>query len=329
MKKIFVFLGSVLLLVACACISISLGSKNIPVSTVFDVLVHPGANTVESAIVYARIPRAIFGILIGASLGISGSIMQSITRNPIADPSILGVNTGASLFVVIGMRFLHIQSGNEMIGLAFLGALLTALCVYGIASIGKDGASPLKLALAGAAMSTALSSFVSTLMLPDSQVMKAFRFWQVGSISGGTFDDVALLLPYVLIGTGIAILFASQLNALALGDEMATSLGVSVNRTRFIAALAGILLCAASTALAGPIGFVGLMVPHIVRLLVGADMRVTLPLSALFGSILLLVSDSIGRLVIQPSELEVGIITALLGAPIFILVVRKVKMKSL
>ena len=269
------------------------------------------------------------GILAGSALGVSGALMQAITRNPVADPSILGVNTGASLMVVIGIAYLNISSGIKLIGLSFFGAILTALFVYGIASLGFGGASSLKLVLSGAAVSTALASLVNTIMLPDSQVMKEFRFWQVGSIGGATWDDIRLVFPFVSIGIILSLACASPLNAMALGDEMAVSLGVKVGMVRAFAAFAGVMLCAVITAIAGPVGFVGLMLPHLIRQILDNDMRIILPFSAIGGAGLLVISDVIGRILGRPGELEVGIITAILGAPVFIWIVWKTKAKSL
>ena len=309
--------------------SIAYGSNSIPIKDVLTYLFNSGSDSFEAAVVYARIPRTVFGILAGSALGVSGALMQAITRNPVADPSILGVNTGASLMVVIGIAYLNISSGLKLIGLSFFGALLTALFVYGIASFGFGGASSLKLVLSGAAVSTALASLVNTIMLPDSQVMKEFRFWQVGSIGGATWDDIRLVFPFVAIGIILSLACASPLNAMALGDEMAVSLGVKVVMVRAFAAFAGVMLCAVITAIAGPVGFVGLMLPHLIRQILDNDMRIILPFSAIGGAGLLVISDVIGRILGRPGELEVGIITAILGAPVFIWIVWKTKAKSL
>ncbi|MBP3209305.1 MAG: iron ABC transporter permease, partial [Oscillospiraceae bacterium] len=265
-------------------LSISYGSKSIPLTDIIGYFTDDLNDDFFRAVIAARIPRTVFGLLAGAALGVSGALMQAITRNPIADPSILGVNTGAALFVVIGIAYLNILSGIRLIGLSFTGALLTALFVYGIASVGYGGANSIKLALAGAAVSTALGALVNTIMLPDSQVMKQFRFWQVGSISGATWDDIKLLVPFLVVGVILAVICASPLNAMALGDEMAVSLGVKVGVVRLFAALAGVLLCASVTALAGPIGFVGLMLPHAFRQLFSGDMRIVIPMSAIGGA---------------------------------------------
>lgn len=306
-------------------LSIANGAKSIALSDVVDFVIGNEIDSFDANVIQGRIPRTVFGIFAGAALGVSGTLMQAITRNPIADPSILGVNTGASLFVVIGIAFFHISSGTEYILLAFAGAMLTAILVYGIASAGYGGATPIKLGLAGAATSTALSSLINTIMLPDSRVMDQFRFWQVGSIGGTGWNEIGYVAGYIVIGIFIAICLTPALNTMALGEEVATSLGVKVKLVRGIAAFAGVLLCASVTAFAGPIGFVGLMIPHMMRLLLGPDYRILVPMSAVGGSCLLLLADVIGRVAGRPGELEVGVVTAILGAPIFIGIVRKVK----
>lgn len=328
-KKIAIIMGSLIVLLICVILSLSLGAKSIEWKTVVRTLLGTAASGFEESVICARIPRTVFGILAGAALGVSGALMQAITRNPIADPSILGVNTGASLFVVCGIAFFHISTGNQYIWLAFVGAMVTAILVYGLAAAGHGGATPIKLALAGAAASTALQSLVNTVMLPNTHVMDQFRFWQVGSISAAGWSDIRLVIPYFSVGFIISVAMAPSLNTLALGDEAATGLGLNVVRVRTISALAGVLLCAAATALAGPIGFVGLMVPHLMRLLFGPDLTKIIPMSAVGGACLLLLADVVGRLLGWPGELESGIITAMAGAPVFIFIIRKVKVRTL
>nr|WP_308683590.1 iron chelate uptake ABC transporter family permease subunit [Stomatobaculum longum] len=312
-----------------AVFSISLGAKNIAFSKVVDVLLGNNPDSLEAAIILQRIPRTVFGILAGGALGISGALMQSITRNPIADPSILGVNTGASLFVVAGIAFFNITVAYQYIWLGITGAGVTAVFVYSVASMGKDGATPLKLALSGSAVSIVLGSLVSTIMLPNNRVMEAFRFWQVGSIGSATWENIMLISPFLIVGFIISMFISGYLNNLALGDEAATALGTNVVMTRTIGALASVLLCGATTALAGPIGFVGLIIPHIIRLIFGSEMSKMLPLSFLGSALLMLISDVIGRIISLPGETEVGIVTAVLGAPVFILAIRKGRVKSL
>ena len=328
-KFVYSIILCLALLSIMAIFSISLGAKSIAFSKVVDVLLGNDPDSLEATIILQRIPRTVFGILAGGALGISGALMQSITRNPIADPSILGVNTGASLFVVAGIAFFNITVAYQYIWLAIIGAGVTAVFVYSVASMGKDGATPLKLALSGSAVSIVLGSLVSTIMLPNNRVMEAFRFWQVGSIGSATWENIMLISPFLIVGFIISMFISGYLNNLALGDEAATALGTNVVMTRTIGALSSVLLCGATTALAGPIGFVGLIIPHIIRLIFGSEMSKMLPLSFLGSAILMLVSDIIGRIISLPGETEVGIVTAVIGAPVFILAIRKGRVKSL
>lgn len=328
-KFVFSIILCLALLSIMVIFSISLGAKSIAFSKVADVLLGNDPDSLEAAIILQRIPRSVFGILAGGALGISGALMQSITRSPIADPSILGVNTGASLFVVVGIAFFNITVAYQYIWLAIIGAGVTAVFVYSVASMGKDGATPLKLALSGSAVSIVLGSLVSTIMLPNNRVMEAFRFWQVGSIGSATWENIMLISPFLIVGFIISMFISGYLNNLALGDEAATALGTNVVMTRTIGALSSVLLCGATTALAGPIGFVGLIIPHIIRLIFGSEMSKMLPLSFLGSAILMLISDIIGRIISLPGETEVGIVTAVLGAPVFILAIRKGRVKSL
>ncbi|MBC2456685.1 FecCD family ABC transporter permease [Clostridium beijerinckii] len=328
-KTVGIYLGSIFLLGICVIISLAFGSKNIGISQAINALLNSDDTSFAALVVRERIPRTIFSIMAGASLGISGALMQSITRNPIADPSILGVNTGASLFVVIGIAFFNINSANEYIWIALVGAGITSIFVYTIASIGSGGMTPIKLALAGSATSAVLTSLVSVIILPRSEVIDAYRFWQVGSVSGATWESIGLMLPFLIIGLIISIISAPALDILALGDEVATGLGVNIGIIRIICAIAGVILCGATTAIAGPIGFVGLMIPHSIRLIFGSNLRGLVPMSAIGGAVLLTISDVLGRVIGSPGELQVGIITAFLGAPILIIIARKVKVRAI
>ncbi|NLM35233.1 MAG: iron ABC transporter permease [Clostridiales bacterium] len=328
-KTILIYLLSFIFLGLCVLASLAWGSKSIEFSQVLKALLDSNDSSFAALVVRERIPRTIFSIMAGASLGISGALMQSITRNPIADPSILGVNTGASLFVVIGIAFFNIGSAKQYIWLALLGAALTAVFVYFIASIGSGGMTPIKLALSGAATSAVLSSLVSAVLLPRSQAMDAFRFWQVGSVSGATWESISLILPFVIIGLIISIAVTPALNILALGDEVATGLGVNTGLIRLVCALAGVMLSGATTAVAGPIGFIGLMIPHSIRLIFGSNLKGLVPLSAIGGAALLTISDVLGRVIGSPGEVQVGIITAFLGAPILIIIARKAKVRAI
>ncbi len=329
-SKIIILVGcSVFSLLLCILASLAFGARYVNILDIMDILIHSKKTSLIEVVVHERIPRTVFGIMAGAALGVSGALMQAITRNPIADPSILGVNTGASLFVVSGMAFFHIGSFSHYIWLALMGAAVTSLFVYGIGSLGYGGATPIKLALAGAATSAALSSVVSAVILPRTEVMNAFRFWQVGSISGATWEGIYTVLPFLIVGLLMGLLVSPALDALALGDDVATGLGVRTGAIRLSGALSGVLLCGATTALAGPIGFVGLMVPHTMRLICGPNLRLVIPMSAIGGAILLTISDVLGRLIGSPGELESGIVTSFLGAPILIIIAMRAKVRTL
>ena len=284
---------------------------------------------IAQAAVQKRVPRTLLALLIGAALGLSGAVMQGVTRNPLADPGILGVTTGAALAVVIGIAFFSMTTPTTYVFVAIGGAAVAAVFVYTVGSLGRGGATPLKLALAGAATAAALSSLVSAILLPRIDVMNEFRFWQIGGVGGGTYASISLVLPFLVVGAVICFVSARGLNSLALGEDVAAGLGERVATTRLVAAAGAVLLCGAATAVAGPIAFVGLVVPHVCRLLVGIDHRWLLPFSMLVGAILLTGADVIGRVVARPAEVDVGIITALVGAPFFIYIVRRQKVRSL
>lgn len=324
-KTFLIIIGSIVCLAISFVLSLAFGARFVSFTDVLLGLFGSDVSDFNALVVRERIPRTVFCLIAGAALGISGLLMQSITRNPIADPSILGVNSGASLAVVCGIAFFNISTSNQYIIFALVGAGITAVVVYAIGSIGYGGASPLKLALAGTATSIALSSLVNVIIMPRTNVMDTFRFWQVGSVSGASWNGIYALLPMFMIGLVIAIIISPVLNVLALGDDAATGLGAKPGIVRGAGAIAGVLLCGATTALAGPIGFVGLMIPHTVRLICGQDLRLTVPISAVGGAILLTLSDIIGRLLGSPGELEVGIVTAFIGAPVFIFIAVKSK----
>ena len=319
---------TVLAVVAALC-SIAFGSRIVGFEEIVGGLT--GSRSDIGALVVAeRVPRTVVALVAGAALGVSGALMQAVTRNPIADPGILGVNTGASLAILIGVAFLGISGASQFLWFALIGAAVTAVLVYTIGSLGPGGPTPVKLALAGVATSAALSCVISAVMLPLAQGLDDYRFWQMGSLGRGTWSSLTTIAPFLAVATLLAVLVAGPLNSLALGEEMAIGLGVNVTRTRLAAAGAGVLLCSAVTAVVGPIGFVGLMVPHTVRMLCGPDHRWLLPLSALCGADLLTLSDVLGRIVSRPSAaLPVAVVTASVGAPILIMIARGAKVREL
>ncbi|ANZ36761.1 iron ABC transporter permease [Lentzea guizhouensis] len=310
-------------LVAVALASIAIGSKDIPLSAVWHGLFTPTGVEDDVIVRELRVPRTLIGIAVGIALGVGGALMQGHTRNPLADPGILGVTHGAALAVVLSIFLLGVSSLYGYIWFAFAGAMVASVLVFLLGSAGRAGPSPVTLALAGAAVSALMNGLVSAIVLLDQQSLDAFRFWQVGAIAGRDLSVLTQVLPFLLAGLVVAAFNAPGLNALSLGEDVARSLGVSVNRTRSLGILAITLLVGGAVAACGPIGFVGLVVPHVARAFTGPDYRWILPFSAVVGAILILFADIIGRVVARPSEVEVGVMLALLGAPFFIFLVRR------
>ncbi|MEJ7013971.1 iron ABC transporter permease [Sinorhizobium meliloti] len=308
--------------------SVTVGTRNVGWDDVAAAM--GGAqNNIDRASVALRIPRTVLALLAGGALGLAGAIMQGVTRNPLADPGILGVNMGASLAVVVGVAWFGMSSLYAYIWVAILGAGCAAIFVYAIGSLGRGGATPLKMALAGAATSVAFASMVIAVVLPRGDIAGGIHSWQIGGVGGATYERILPVLPFLLVGFVISLLSARKLNSLALGDELATGLGESVATARAVASLGAILLCGATTAICGPIGFLGLVVPHLCRLLVGVDHRWLLPFSTLAGACLLLAAGVLGRIVARPAEIDVGIVTAMIGAPFFIWIVRRQRVRDL
>lgn len=328
-KAVGLVVGLLLLGFVCL-LSLAIGSKSIPLATVFESFTSYDASNNDQLIVHSlRGPRTVIGLLVGIALGLAGAVMQAVARNPLADPGILGVNAGAALAVVIGIYVFGIGSLLGYVWLAFVGAAVASVVVYAIGSLGREGATPVKLAIAGAAMSALLVSFTTMILLLDVDALNAYRFWVVGSLAGRTGEVAAQVWPFIAVGALIALFLGRALNTLSLGDDVARSLGQRVGRARMLSALAIVLLCGAATAAAGPIVFLGLVIPHVARAITGPDYRWILPYSVILAPILLLVSDIIGRVVVRPGELQVGIVMALVGAPFFIVLVRRKKLAEL
>ncbi len=318
----------IVVLVIAAVLSVTFGARDVSLTDVWGGLTG-STDTASTAAVAKRVPRTVLAMLVGAALAVSGAVLQGATRNPLADPQILGINGGAALAIVTGIAFFGLSSATSYIWVGMVGAGAAAVFVYAIGSLGRGGATPLRLALAGAVTAVAFSSLTSAILLPRTDVMNVFRFWQVGGVGGATPATILQVLPFLLAGLVICLASASALNTLALGDELAAGLGARVRTARLVSSGGAVILCGAATAVAGPIGFVGLVVPHMIRLVVGVDHRWLLPVSALGGAVLLTLADVVGRVVARPQEIEVGIVTALLGAPFFIALVRRQKMRAL
>jgi iron complex transport system permease protein len=304
-------------------LSIAVGSNAIGMPTVYDALFHNTGTVNETVVTQLRVPRTLLGLAVGAALGVGGALMQALTRNPLADPGLLGVNAGASAGIVLAIGALDITSPTGYVWFGLLGAAAMSVAVYVLGSSGGGGASPVRLALAGAAVTAVLTAAIKGALLLDPLAFDQFRFWDVGALAGRTYPVFDQIVPFIVVGLVIAMALARPLNALALGEEGGRALGVRVGRSRVLTMVAVTLLCGAATAAAGPIVFVGLAVPHIARALTGPDQRRVLPLSAVIGAILLLAADIVGRVVVEPGELEVGIVTAFVGAPVFIALVRR------
>ncbi|GAA4545592.1 FecCD family ABC transporter permease [Pseudonocardia xishanensis] len=312
------------LLVLVVFASIALGTKVIPFANVWSALWTPTGTEDDIVIRSLRIPRTVLGVLVGVALGLAGALIQGHTRNPLADPGLLGVNMGASFLVVVGIYVFGVTTLFGYVWFAFVGAMVASAAVFLLGSAGgRGGATPVTLALAGAALTFLLSGLVSAIILIDTDTLDAYRFWNVGSLAGRDAAVAGQVAPFLVAGVLIALAGAPALNALSLGEDVARSLGQDVRRTRALGIVAITLLAGGATAACGPIGFVGLVVPHVARTFTGPDHRWLLPASGLLGAVLLLAADVVGRLVARPGELQVGIVLAFVGAPFFIALVRR------
>ncbi|MFI6902118.1 FecCD family ABC transporter permease [Nonomuraea sp. NPDC050394] len=309
-------------LAAVCAASIALGSAELTPSALIDALLRREGAEGVTAIWELRVPRTLVGLGVGAALGLAGAIMQSLTRNPLADPGILGVNAGAATGVALSFAVFGLTDLRGSVWFAFAGAAGATVLVYTLGSRGYGGATPIRLALVGTAADAALLSIVWAVLLLDSDTLHRYRFWSVGSLAAVDSAALGQIWMFLVAGAVFALALGPALNALALGEDAARALGVHVGRARLLAVAAVTLLCGAATAAVGPIFFLGLAVPHIVRALIGPDQRWLLPYSMVIAPSLLLACDVLGRIIVRPAELEAGIITAFAGAPVLIALLR-------
>lgn len=323
-------LAAALLLFVAIALSLAVGTRDVSLGVVVDAIFAPDLTITDHTVVRdLRVPRTVIGLLAGLALGISGALMQGITRNPLADPGLLGVNAGASLFVLVGIAFFGVTAASGYVWFAFLGAAIATVVVYAIGSLGREGATAVKLALAGTALTAAFTSLITIVLLSDGDAFDRYRFWSAGSLVARGLDAALPLLPFVITGVILAVVAGRMLNALALGDDLARGLGQNLVTARVLCAVAVVMLCGTATAIAGPIVFVGLAVPHVARWFTGPDYRWIIAFSALLGPTLLVAADVIGRVVAKPGEIEAGLVVAFLGAPVLIALVRRVKLAGL
>lgn len=315
------------LLVICLLWSITLGAADIHPQTVYDALFNFDSDVFQHLIIQTvRFPRVLTGIIVGAALAVAGAIMQGLTRNPLADSGILGIQSGAAFAVVVAVStFGNIPLSSYAL-YAFIGAGVTALLVYSLGSMGRGGATPLKLTLAGVIVTAFISSFTTAILIRNAQTLDIIRFWTAGSLSGREMPLLVQTAPYMLLGLLGAVLISREITTMSLGEDVARGLGQNTLYIKAIAAIVVILLAGGAVALAGPIGFVGLVIPHVVRFAAGVDYRWVIPYSAFAGAILVTVADVGSRVVIRPQEIPVGIVMAIIGAPFFVILARwKVK----
>jgi iron complex transport system permease protein len=298
--------------------SLALGSNLLSPGQVLDALIHGGTSDAAAIVRDLRVPRTVVGLVIGVALGLAGALMQGLTRNPLADPGLLGVQAGAAAAVVTAIAFLDLRTPGAYLWLALAGAAAASLLVYLV-----GGTEPVRLVLAGAAVTAVLSAYIEGVILTRPKAFETFRAWRFGSIAGRDLDNLQVIGPVLLAGALIAVLLARRLNALSLGEDTGRALGLNVRRTRLLGALAIVLLCGGATALAGPIAFIGLTVPYVARLLVGVDQRWVLVTAMPLGAVLVMVADTLGRVLGRPGEISVGIVTAALGGPVFVALVRR------
>jgi iron complex transport system permease protein len=321
-------IGVLVALVVVCVLSIAVGSRAVPLGDVWHALLSPTGTDADTVVRELRVPRTVLGLLCGAALGLAGTVMQVLTRNPLSDPGLFGINQGAAAAIVVGITLFGVTGPATLVWFAFGGAILATVLVYGV-STGRSGASAARFVLAGIAVQYVLVGLNQAMQLADRAALDRYRFWVIGSLANRDPDQLAVLGPILGVGMLLALALAPGFNAMALGDDTARALGARVGLTRLLGLLSVILLCGAATAACGPIAFIGLMIPQVVRSLVGVDHRWVLPMSMLAAPVLLLGSDVAGRVINRPQEVQVGIITDVIGGLVFIFLVRRRKTAAL
>lgn len=322
-SRLTVLIGIILLLIICFFSSILLGYTDTSFTNLIDTFTNFNGSNEQLIIQNVRIPRAIIAIVVGASLAIAGLFMQVLTKNPLASPSVLGINAGASMLIVLSITFFNTQSVSATIWLAFIGATLSSLFVFGLSSLGKDGATPLKITLAGVSIAAMFSSITQGLLVTNEVALEQVLFWLAGSVQGRSLDSLQIVLPYIIIAWVISLSLGAKVNTFMLGEDISKALGQNTALLKITLVILVIILAGGSVSIAGPIGLVGIIVPQIVRMFVKNDYRWMIPFTGLVGGILLLLADIASRYILMPEETPVGIMTAVIGAPFFIYLARK------
>ncbi|MCG1027183.1 iron ABC transporter permease [Virgibacillus halodenitrificans] len=322
-NKIIVLTIGVLLVVFLMWASTIFGLTKVTTQTLVNSIYHFDGSNEHIIIQQARIPRALIAAAVGGSLAIAGAIMQGLTNNPLASPSLFGVNAGASFLVVVGISFLGFTSSGSFTWLAFAGAAVSSIIVYVLGSMGRDGITPIKITLAGAAIAALFSSLTQGILTLNESALDQVLFWLAGSVQGRDLDVLIGVLPYLILGWLASIFIGKQMNVLTMGEDIAKGLGQKTLLIKIVGAIIVVLLAGGSVAIAGPIGFIGIVIPHISRWFVGIDYRWIIPYSGLLGAMLLLMADIAARYIIMPAEVPVGVMTAFIGVPFFIYIARR------
>ncbi|MFD1408828.1 FecCD family ABC transporter permease [Kroppenstedtia eburnea] len=321
--KLLLFSLSVVLLLLCMASSMVYGYTDTGWHTAWEAFSDYNGSNEHIVIQHVRLPRSLIAAVVGASLAVAGALMQALTKNPLASPSIFGIQAGAGFFIVVSFSFFSVSSIQGFTWIAFAGAGVAAFIVYFIGSLGRDGLTPIKLTLAGAAVAALFSSLTQGLLVTNEAALDQVLFWLAGSVQGRKLSSLTAVLPYIAMAGIICAVLAPKINILTMGEEVARSLGLKTGLVKLFAGLAVILLAGGAVAVAGPIGFIGIVIPHVARFVAGNDYRWILPYCAVLGGILLVAADIAARYVVMPEEVPVGVMTAIIGTPFFIYIARR------